>query len=469
MCDGIPQCDDHSDEIDCADRFYCENGVPYSVPISNKLDGKRDCSDFSDECPKDLDENVLSSRRELLGSPGFRVTTWIIGIVAVTGNIITFIGAAKSLHQSKNLNSISKINYVFLLNLSLADCLMGVYLISLSIKSIKLSGRYCMYDKAWRTGSTCAGLGGLALTSSQASVIILAGLTTLRLHSVLNPIKTKSFSIFVPASALLLSWTVSILVAVLPNAMQLSDYFVSEIWMPTNFTNMETRNKSSQIVLVQRLAAIQPVLAPVPKSTSWNALGDFIQSNYPELKIKGYFGYFSDNSVCLPKFFVSIGEAGWCYSVGIIMFNFSAFFYVCIAYWIIFRVSSNRHVKKTRSQQLIDMQKKVVRLVVTDFFCWIPICVMSFIHLGGIKVPDLAYAFSAVILLPINSAINPFLYSNTLAAPIERIYNRIFAEKKDSKMTQCAMKAKRAGSNINRSDDDDYPNPQSEETEEKTI
>jgi len=469
LCDGIPQCDDFSDEVDCSDRFYCANGVPYSVPISNKMDGKTDCSDFSDECPKDLDEDVLSSRKELLGSTGFRVTTWIIGIVAVMGNIVTFAGAAKSLIQMKNINPISKINFVFLLNLSVADCLMGFYLLSLSFKSLYFSGKYCMYDKAWRSGPTCAGLGGLALISSQSSVFILVGLTTLRLYSVLNPAKTKNFSLLLPVLALFLAWSVSILVAVLPRAMQLSDYFVSEIWMPTNFTNMEIRNKFSQVVFVQRLATIKPVANPLPEITSWIALGKFIQTNYPELEIKGYFGYFSDNSLCLPKFFVSIGEAGWEYTVGIILFNFLAFFYVCVAYWVIFKVSANRHAKKMRSQQLVQMQKRVARLVVTDFFCWIPICIMSFVHLGGINVPDFAYAFSAVILLPINSAINPFLYSNTLAKPIERLYKTIFSKKVGVQKPQCAMKTKRSESDANPSDDAYYQNQESEETEEKAI
>ena len=469
LCDGIPQCDDKSDEKNCFDRFYCENEVPYSVPLSKMLDGRTDCSDNSDECPKEMDDNVLSSRRELLGSTGFRVTTWMIGIIAVAGNIVTFAGAAKSLIRTKGLNPVSKINYVFLLNLAVADCFIGLYLLSLSVKSLHFSGSYCMYDKAWRSSATCAGLGSLALIASQCSVIILVALTTLRLYSVLNPIKTKDFSMFLPLVAMAFAWSASLLIGLLPNCSSLSDYFVSHVWMPTNITAMEARNKFGQTVFVHRLANYRPVSDPLPNTTSWYAMEKFVTDNYPEFELKGYLGYFSDNSVCLPKFFVSVGEAGWEYSVGIILFNFLAFFYVCIAYWVIFKVSSSRQAKKMRSKQLVNMQKRVARLVITDFFCWVPICLMSFIHLGGTEVPDFAYAFSAVILLPINSAINPFLYSNTLAQPIERLYKMIFNKKTVRDITPCPMKTKKAETYPNRSDDEDYADQQSEETEEKTI
>lgn len=37
---------------------------------------------------------------------------------------------------------------------------------------------------------------------------------------------------------------------------------------------------------------------------------------------------------------------------------------------------------------------------------------MVFINFSGILVPDVAYAVSAIVLLPINSALNPILYSD---------------------------------------------------------
>ena len=60
------------------------------------------------------------------------------------------------------------------------------------------------------------------------------------------------------------------------------------------------------------------------------------------------------------------------------------------------------------------MQKKIYRLMATDFCCWIPITIMVFINFSGIPVSDIAYVISAIILLPINSALNPILYSGII-------------------------------------------------------
>uniref|UniRef100_H2ZG91 G-protein coupled receptors family 1 profile domain-containing protein n=1 Tax=Ciona savignyi TaxID=51511 RepID=H2ZG91_CIOSA len=304
--------------------------------------GRADCSDTSDECPKELDKNVFSSRKELIGSAVFRATTWIFGLAAIVGNTGTFVYAAKTLSRFSSLNPITKLNYILLINLSVADGLMGVYLIALGSKGIEYSGNYCRFDKYWRTSSTCSNLGSLALVSSEATVLILAFLATLRLFSILNPLKTKRISIKIPIASIIVAWLLAIFVGVAPQFSSLSDH---------------------------------------------------------------------DNSVCLPKFFVSPGQQGWGYSVAIIVFNFVTFVYICGAYVVISRVTSSETNKRHRSSQLHKMQMRVTRLVLTDFVCWIPICIMSFLQLGGVEIPNQAYAFSAVILLPINSALNPLLYS----------------------------------------------------------
>jgi len=37
---------------------------------------------------------------------------------------------------------------------------------------------------------------------------------------------------------------------------------------------------------------------------------------------------------------------------------------------------------------------------------------MVFVHFSGVKVNSIAYAVTAIVLLPINSALNPILYSS---------------------------------------------------------
>ncbi|CAK8675565.1 unnamed protein product [Clavelina lepadiformis] len=88
---------------------------------------------------------------------------------------------------------------------------------------------------------------------------------------------------------------------------------------------------------------------------------------------------------------------------------------------------NRRSANKDKSKKL---QNKVLRLVVTDFCCWVPISIMAFINFSGIPVSNVVYAVSAIILLPINSALNLILYSDF----IDIIGNKICSSLSDSCM-----------------------------------
>ena len=58
------------------------------------------------------------------------------------------------------------------------------------------------------------------------------------------------------------------------------------------------------------------------------------------------------------------------------------------------------------------MQRRIARLIITDFLCWVPITTMAFMHFSEIvNLDGIVYVISAIVLLPINSVLNPILYS----------------------------------------------------------
>ncbi|OTF77708.1 hypothetical protein BLA29_004098 [Euroglyphus maynei] len=50
-------------------------------------------------------------------------------------------------------------------------------------------------------------------------------------------------------------------------------------------------------------------------------------------------------------------------------------------------------------------------IVITNFLCWFPVIIMGFLALGGIHIPGAAYSWIAVLVLPLNSATNPAIYT----------------------------------------------------------
>ncbi|KAK8760092.1 hypothetical protein V5799_028641 [Amblyomma americanum] len=67
------------------------------------------------------------------------------------------------------------------------------------------------------------------------------------------------------------------------------------------------------------------------------------------------------------------------------------------------------------TQQLHDraIAKRFAFIVGTDFLCWMPIVFIKIVAIAGTKIDETLYAWVAVFLLPVNSALNPVLYTLT--------------------------------------------------------
>ena len=125
------------------------------------------------------------------------------------------------------------------------------------------------------------------------------------------------------------------------------------------------------------------------------------------------FGYYGETSVCMPRFYVAYGKSSWAFTLAMMTLNFLSFVFIAVSYFIIYKHSTSSSANlgtKRPNNQTATMQRRIARIIATDFCCWIPICVMAFVRLG-VEFSDIAYQISAVLLLPINSAMNPILFS----------------------------------------------------------
>ena len=76
-------------------------------------------------------------------------------------------------------------------------------------------------------------------------------------------------------------------------------------------------------------------------------------------------------------------------------------------------VQSSKQSGRTRDMdEQIKLTTKVTAIVATDFFCWSPIILMGIlVQTGLVTLPPSVYAWSVTFVLPINSAVNPYLYT----------------------------------------------------------
>jgi hypothetical protein len=127
-------------------------------------------------------------------------------------------------------------------------------------------------------------------------------------------------------------------------------------------------------------------------------------------------GFYGRSSVCLPLQLSSSRPAGWEYSVSFfIALNFAAFVFILCAYvlmyWTVKKASSA--ARSTNAKKEAAMARKLLFIVLTDFVCWMPVILIGILSLtGDFHDPQgLVYVWIAVFVLPVNSSINPILYT----------------------------------------------------------
>ena len=116
--------------------------------------------------------------------------------------------------------------------------------------------------------------------------------------------------------------------------------------------------------------------------------------------------------------------AGWEYSVGVfIALNLAAFLFIMTAYIaIIVKVSKSQRRVKAHGESDVSsnsikresaLARRVFAIILTDFSCWVPVIILSILALTSQFHDEegLVYVWFAVFVLPVNSSVNPVLYT----------------------------------------------------------
>ena len=130
---------------------------------------------------------------------------------------------------------------------------------------------------------------------------------------------------------------------------------------------------------------------------------------------------YSINSMCVGLPLTTDHYNGKSYSIAVfIILNFVLFILIALGQYFIVKAKASTNEKSTILTKIIAekrfkddmaMAKKLSVIVISDFLCWFPIGIMGVMSLTGTAVSEDAYVLSAIFIVPINSAINPLLYT----------------------------------------------------------
>ena len=312
---------------------------------------------------------------------------WVLGASAVFGNVLVVVRRLQ-----ENIKKTGPYVQSFLVvNLAISDSFMGIYMLILASVDAYYGAEYFQYAEVWRSSVLCKVAGFLSLLSSEASVFFLVLLTIDRFQGLVYPFSSRRLgrlSVKIVSVCLWLGLVVLSLVPTLLADTNSDFYGLSDVCIGLPLITRPTSYSISQGAVESELSS-RSFDVPVPEDH----------------------------------------KAAWYFSIALFLgVNMLLFLIILILYSLMFiqvKLSSKRVGRIPDREDDIKMAIKMAVIVGTDFLCWMPIIVMGVLSQTGLVViPVSVYAWSAVLILPINSSLNPYLYTiSTMISSKKKVQN----------------------------------------------
>ena len=427
VCDLVEDCRDGSDEAECTNHFQCGNTNHY-IPKTSVCDGTIDCLDTSDECSEKCSKRILNNGLLRAGS-WFMAIFGVLGNAAVIGSELKMIGKCDKMYKLSNA--------YFIILIAIGDFITGIYLLWLAVVDTFVYGEnYCQEQWTWLTSLDCSILGVLSTTGNLLSLLSMATLSLLRafnINSGLSVPKEVTMKGKCKALSLVLLVTlVSITTAICPLIPSFEDYFVNGMhYDPRMKLFIRFSNREDHFNILQKYYGRMR-----KKTLSWKLINSMVDGMFSHdfqyedlLNFKKKQEFYGNDAVCLFKYFVRPDDPQKIYTWTILGLNLLCFVAIAICYGFIDFLTI-KSANKVKNDSTIN--RKIALIIATDFICWFPFIILCFLHSLHVMDGTKWYSLFSIVILPINSVINPILYgegvSNSVRTVVETMCGLITNE-----------------------------------------
>ena len=391
------------------------------------------------------------------------VTQWyiflVLGLLSLVGNMVVIYDKIVSLRKFQNKHKEIQIYHTLVLNLSLADLLMGLYLTTISFE-IRYKVDNGVYFSKY---GFCNAFAIVNVVSSQVSITTLFIISFYRLVGITRPFKRQHLKSVITLIGL--TWIVWIVVAILPiiplepfktsfavglskdykyekNSFADYPYFANIL---QNYAIPSFAINATEARSVLQAVAQYPTQEVMEKFSSALGWVDFETENWSTV------GMYDYQYTCSPGLFL-INVDNYHdvnnFTLIFVLYNLIVSVLILIFYSVItfktfeidkFCLNSCKcwklcgekygnamffHKKSAlRSTENRRMLKRISLIILTDIMCWIPLCIASLVlwnvpinpetiqNLGDYLKYKTPFQIVSLTVVPFNSILNPYIYS----------------------------------------------------------
>ncbi len=287
---------------------------------------------------------------------------------------------------------------------------MGIYMLILASVDVYYGDEYFMHSEVWRSSKLCKFASFLSLLSSEASVFFITLISIDRFLCLVFPFSPVQLQMKSTKIVVFILWLFAMTLGI----------------VPTIFAGPESDYYDLSDVCIGLPLITRPASYTIE---SGNIGGDDSGRSF-DLPVADEF------------------KPAWYFSIAIFLgLNLLCFLIIFLCYFTIFvyiKMSRKRVKRDSKREEDLKIAIRMAAIIGTDFICWMPVIAMGIASQTGLVIIPLEmYVWSVVFILPINSSLNPYLY--TIASMISDQRSLRFSQSKISRTSQSKMSS-RSGS-----------------------